>query len=101
MRAPADGHTLLMVTLTNAINVAFYDKLNYDFIRDITPIAGVIRSPFVLEVHPAVPVKTVSELIAHASCSSRIRALCFEYELCNRDVYQVAHHRLIVTHIST
>src|SRR5213082_1631428 len=54
VRAPADGHTLLMVTLTNAINVAFYDKLNYDFIRDITPIAGVIRSPFVLEVHPAV-----------------------------------------------
>jgi tripartite-type tricarboxylate transporter receptor subunit TctC len=44
VRAPADGHTLLMITLTNAINVAFYDKLNYDFIRDIMPIAGVIHS---------------------------------------------------------
>ena len=69
MRAPADGHTLLMVTLTNAINVAFYDKLNYDFIRDITPIAGVIRSPFVLEVYPAVPVKTVPELITYAKAN--------------------------------
>jgi tripartite-type tricarboxylate transporter receptor subunit TctC len=69
VRAPADGHTLLMVTLTNAVNVALYDKLNYDFVRDIAPITGVIRSPFVLEVHPAVPVKTVSELIPYATAN--------------------------------
>jgi tripartite-type tricarboxylate transporter receptor subunit TctC len=66
VRAPADGYTLLLVTLTNAVNVALYDKLNYDFIRDIAPIAGLIRSPFVLEVHPAMLANTVAELIAHA-----------------------------------
>jgi tripartite-type tricarboxylate transporter receptor subunit TctC len=66
VRAPADGYTLLLVTLTNAVNVALYDKLNYDFIRDIAPIAGLIRSPFVLEVHPAMPANSVAELIAHA-----------------------------------
>jgi tripartite-type tricarboxylate transporter receptor subunit TctC len=65
-RAPADGYTLLMATGSNAINATLYDRLNYNFLRDIVPIAGVIRSPFVLEVHPAVPVKTVPELIAYA-----------------------------------
>jgi tripartite-type tricarboxylate transporter receptor subunit TctC len=69
VRAPADGHTLLMVTGTNALNAALYDKLNYDLVRDIAPVAGVIRTPFVLEVHPAVPVKSVSELIAYAKAN--------------------------------
>jgi tripartite-type tricarboxylate transporter receptor subunit TctC len=69
VRAPADGYTLLMVTLTNAVNVALYDNLNYDFVRDIMPIVGVIRSPFVLEIHPALPIKTVSELIAYAKAN--------------------------------
>ena len=55
---------------SNAINATLYDRLNYNFLRDIVPIVGVIRSPFVLEVHPAVPVKTVSELIAYAKASS-------------------------------
>src|SRR6266581_3483995 len=50
VRAPADGYTLLMVTGANALNVTLYDKLNYDFVRDIAPVAGVIRTPFVLEV---------------------------------------------------
>jgi tripartite-type tricarboxylate transporter receptor subunit TctC len=52
IRAPADGYTLLMVTGSNAINATLFDKLNYNFIRDIAPVAGVIRSPLVLEVHP-------------------------------------------------
>jgi tripartite-type tricarboxylate transporter receptor subunit TctC len=65
-RAPADGYTLLMATGSNAINATLYDRLNYNFLRDIVPVVGVIRSPFVLEVHPAVPVNTVPELIAYA-----------------------------------
>ena len=69
-RASADGYTLLMATGSNAINATLYDRLNYNFLRDIVPIVGVIRSPFVLEVHPAVPVKTVPELIAYAKASS-------------------------------
>src|SRR5437016_7963948 len=68
-RAPADGYTLLMVTGTNAINATLYDKLNYNFLRDIAPVASVIRSPFVLEVYPAVPVKTVPELITYAKAN--------------------------------
>jgi tripartite-type tricarboxylate transporter receptor subunit TctC len=55
VRAPADGYTLLLVTGNNAVNAGLYDKLNYDFIRDIAPVAGIFRSPFVLEVHPALP----------------------------------------------
>ncbi len=69
VRAPADGYTLLMVTGANAINTTLYDKLNYNFVRDIAPIASVIRSPFVLEVYPAVPVKTVPELITYAKAN--------------------------------
>jgi tripartite-type tricarboxylate transporter receptor subunit TctC len=65
VRALADGYTLLMVTGANATDATLY-ALNYNFVRDIAPVAGVNRSPFVLEVHPAVPVKTVSELIAYA-----------------------------------
>ena len=53
-------------TTTNAINATLYEKLNYNFLRDIVPVVGVIRSPFVLEVHPTLPVNTVPELIAHA-----------------------------------
>jgi tripartite-type tricarboxylate transporter receptor subunit TctC len=69
-RASADGYTLLMATASNAINATLYDRLSYNFIHDIVPVAGVIRSPFVLEVHPAIPVKTVRELIAYAKSSS-------------------------------
>ena len=69
VRALPDGHTLLAITGDNAINATLYDKLNFNFIRDITPVASVTRSPFVLEVHPAVPVKTVAELIAYAKAN--------------------------------
>lgn len=64
--ASADGYTLLQVGPPHAINAALYDKLNYNFIRDITPIAGIARSPNVLVVNPSVPAKTVAELIAYA-----------------------------------
>jgi tripartite-type tricarboxylate transporter receptor subunit TctC len=69
VRARADGYTLLMATGSNAINATLYDKLTYNFINDIAPVAGVLRSPFVLEVHPAVPTKSVSELIAYAKAN--------------------------------
>src|SRR5215468_8422904 len=55
VRAPADGYTLLLVGTPNAINATFYDKLNYNFIRDIAPVAGVLRGPYVLAVNPLVP----------------------------------------------
>src|SRR5215204_94831 len=69
VRAPADGYTLLLVGSFNAVNATFYDKLNYNFIRDIAPVAGIIRSPFVMVVNPSVPAKTVPEFIAHAKTS--------------------------------
>jgi tripartite-type tricarboxylate transporter receptor subunit TctC len=69
VRAPADGYTLLLVSLANATNATLYDKLNYDFIRDIAPVAGIIRVPNVMEVNPAVPVKTVPEFIAYAKAN--------------------------------
>ena len=67
--APADGHTLLLVAINNAINATLYDKLSFNFIRDIVPVAGLIRSPNVMEVNPAVPVKTVPEFIAYAKAN--------------------------------
>ena len=68
-RAPADGYTLLMDSSTNAINVALYEKPNYDFVHDIAPVAGFIRFPLVLVVNPSLPVKTVSELIAYVKAN--------------------------------
>ena len=58
VRAPADGYTLLLVGGLNAVNATFYDKLNYNFIRDIAPVASIIRTPFVMAVNPTVPAKT-------------------------------------------
>jgi tripartite-type tricarboxylate transporter receptor subunit TctC len=66
LRGAADGYTLLIVTSANTINATLYDKLNYDFMRDSAPIAGFIRVPQVLEVHPSVPARTVPEFIAYA-----------------------------------
>src|SRR6266702_8312917 len=66
VRAPADGYTLLLASPPSAINATLYDKLNFVFLRDIAPVAGVIRAPFVMEVNPAVPAKTVLEFIAYA-----------------------------------
>jgi tripartite-type tricarboxylate transporter receptor subunit TctC len=66
VRAPADGYTLLLTTTPNAINVTLYDKLNFNFIRDIPPVAGIMRGPNVMVVNPSVPTKTVPEFIAYA-----------------------------------
>jgi tripartite-type tricarboxylate transporter receptor subunit TctC len=63
VKAAADGYTLLMVAPTAAINATLYEKLSFNFLRDMAPVAGVVRVPNVLEVHPSVPVKTVPELI--------------------------------------
>lgn len=65
-RAAADGYTLLMATAANAINATLYEKLSFEFIRDIDAVAGIIRMQNVLEVHPSVPARTVPELIAYA-----------------------------------
>jgi tripartite-type tricarboxylate transporter receptor subunit TctC len=69
VRAPADGYTLFLVAPANAINATLYEKLNYDFIRDIAPVAGLIRFPNVMEVNPSVPAKTVPEFIAYAKAN--------------------------------
>jgi tripartite-type tricarboxylate transporter receptor subunit TctC len=69
VRAPPDGYTLLMVTPGNAINATLYGKLNYNFIRDIAPVAGIFRSPNVLDVNPSVPARTVPEFIAYAKAN--------------------------------
>src|SRR4029077_12034645 len=69
VQAPADGYTLLAVTATNAINVSLYERLRFNFLRDIAMVAGVIKSPLVLEVHPSVPVNTLPELIAYAKAN--------------------------------
>jgi tripartite-type tricarboxylate transporter receptor subunit TctC len=66
VRAPADGYTLLLVGAWNAINATLYDKLNFNFLRDIAPVASVIRNANVMVVNPSVPTKTVPELIAYA-----------------------------------
>jgi tripartite-type tricarboxylate transporter receptor subunit TctC len=66
VRAPADGYTLLLVNPANAISATLYDNLNYNFMRDIAPVAGIVRVPNVMEVNPSVPAKTVREFIAYA-----------------------------------
>jgi tripartite-type tricarboxylate transporter receptor subunit TctC len=69
-RAPADGYTLLMVGTTQAINATLYDKLNFHFIRDIAPVAGIVVGPNVMVVSPSVPATTVSEFIAYAKANA-------------------------------
>jgi tripartite-type tricarboxylate transporter receptor subunit TctC len=66
---PPDGYTLLLVTAANAINATSYEKLNFNFLRDIAPIASIIRLPFVMVVNPSVPAKTVPEFIAYAKAN--------------------------------
>jgi tripartite-type tricarboxylate transporter receptor subunit TctC len=67
--AAPDGYTLLLVNPANGINATLYPKLPFDFIRDIAPVAGIIRVPNVMEVNPAVPAKTVAEFIAYAKAN--------------------------------
>jgi tripartite-type tricarboxylate transporter receptor subunit TctC len=71
VRAPADGYTLLLCGVFNAANAALYDKLNFDFIRDIAPVAGVLRGPYVILVNPSVPAKSFPEFIAYAKANPR------------------------------
>jgi tripartite-type tricarboxylate transporter receptor subunit TctC len=65
-RASPDGYTLLLVVSSNAINATLYNRLNFDFVRDIAPVASIARAPLVMEVHPSVPANTVPEFIAYA-----------------------------------
>jgi tripartite-type tricarboxylate transporter receptor subunit TctC len=65
VKAPPDGYTLLMVTPPNAINATLYEKLNFNFIRDIAPVAGISREPNVFVVNPSLPAKTIPEFIAY------------------------------------
>ena len=69
VRASPDGYTLLLVAPANAINATLYDKLSFDFLRDIVPVAGIIRFPNVVVVNPSLPIKTIPELIAYAKAN--------------------------------
>jgi tripartite-type tricarboxylate transporter receptor subunit TctC len=69
VRAPADGYTLLLVGSNNFINATLYDKLNFNFINDIAPIASISGTPLVMEVNPSVPATTVPEFIAFAKAN--------------------------------
>jgi tripartite-type tricarboxylate transporter receptor subunit TctC len=69
VHAPADGYTLLLINPANATSATLYDKLNFNFIRDIAPVAGIVRVPNIMEVNPSVPAKTVPEFIAYAKAN--------------------------------
>jgi tripartite-type tricarboxylate transporter receptor subunit TctC len=69
VHAQPDGYTLLLSTVPNAVNATLYDNLDFNFIRDIAPVAGIIRVPMVVLVNPSVPAKTVPELIAYAKAN--------------------------------
>jgi tripartite-type tricarboxylate transporter receptor subunit TctC len=70
VRAPADGYTLLLAGTPNAVNVTLHDKLNFNFIRDIAPVAGIVSIPFVMVVNPTIPAKTVPEFISYAKANA-------------------------------
>src|SRR5262245_44903086 len=69
VRASPDGHTLLLAGTPNAVNATLYEKLNYNFIRDIAPVGSISRWPCVMAVHPSVPARTVPEFIAYAKAT--------------------------------
>ncbi len=69
MRAPPDGYTFLLAAPANAINATLYDKLNFNFLRDVEPVAGIIRFPNVVVVNPSLPIKSIPELIAYAKAN--------------------------------
>jgi tripartite-type tricarboxylate transporter receptor subunit TctC len=68
-RAPADGYTLLLATVANAVNATLYEKINFNFMADLAPVAGIMRVPNVVVVNPSFPAKTVPELIAYAKAN--------------------------------
>jgi tripartite-type tricarboxylate transporter receptor subunit TctC len=69
VRSPPDGYTLLLTASPNAINASLYEKLSFNFIRDIAPVAAISREPNVVVVHPSVPTRTIPELIAYAKAN--------------------------------
>jgi tripartite-type tricarboxylate transporter receptor subunit TctC len=69
VRAPPDGYTLLLVTAGNAINTSLYEKLNFNFIQDIAPVASIVSSPYILAVNPSLSAQTVPEFIAYAKAN--------------------------------
>src|SRR5690349_15225108 len=69
VRAAPDGYTLLLVNPANAINATLYDKLSFNFLQDIVPVAGIMRVPNVAVVHPSVPVETITEFIAYTKAN--------------------------------
>jgi tripartite-type tricarboxylate transporter receptor subunit TctC len=68
-KAAPDGYTLLLVSTANTVNATLYDKLSFNFLRDIAPVTGIVQTPLVMEVHPSVPVRTVPEFIAYAKAN--------------------------------
>jgi tripartite-type tricarboxylate transporter receptor subunit TctC len=69
VRAPPDGYTLLLASSPNATNASLYDKLSFNFIRDIAPVVGIIVVPSIMVVHPSVPAKTIPEFVAYAKAN--------------------------------
>jgi tripartite-type tricarboxylate transporter receptor subunit TctC len=69
VRAPPDGYTLLFISVSNVINATLYDRLTFNFIRDIAPIAGIVRQPSLMVVNPSIPAKTVAEFISYAKAN--------------------------------
>jgi tripartite-type tricarboxylate transporter receptor subunit TctC len=69
VRAPADGYTLLVINIPNVVNATLYDKLSYNFIRDIAPVASIDHVPNVMVVNPSVPARTVPEFITYAKAN--------------------------------
>jgi tripartite-type tricarboxylate transporter receptor subunit TctC len=69
VRAAPDGYTLLLIAISNAINTTLYDKLNYNFLRDIAPVGSIVRVPLIMEVNPSAPAKSVPEFIAYAKAN--------------------------------
>jgi tripartite-type tricarboxylate transporter receptor subunit TctC len=70
VNAASDGYTLLLATVPNAVNASLYEKLNFNFIRDIAPVAGIIRVPMVILLNPSVPAQTLPEFISYAKANS-------------------------------
>jgi tripartite-type tricarboxylate transporter receptor subunit TctC len=69
VHSPPDGYTLLLTSVGNAVNASLYDNLNYNFLRDIAPAAGISREPLAMEVHPSFPAKSVPEFIAYGKAN--------------------------------